>query len=103
MNTTTVIPGESLADVSVRAYGRLDAVPALALANGLGLTASLTAGQVLLLPTVTFPKPVETRVTTTSSAMRRTATVKPGQTLPDIAIQYCGGMAAFPVLAALNG
>ena len=31
------------------------------------------------------------------------ATVKPGQTLADIAIQYCGGIGAWPELATLNG
>lgn len=103
MNKTTVISGESLADVSVRAYGRLDALPALASANGLALTADVTAGQVLVLPEVVFAVPVATRVTTTAPVMRRSATVKPGQTLPDIAVQYCGSMAAFPALASLNG
>jgi len=89
--------------VSVRAYGRLDALPALAGANGLAITANVTAGQVLVLPEVVFAVPVSTRVTTTATLIRRTATAKPGQTLPDIAVQYCGGMAAFPALAALNG
>ncbi|MBV6442761.1 MAG: hypothetical protein EPGJADBJ_04485 [Saprospiraceae bacterium] len=102
MNTTTVIPGESLADVSVRAYGRLDALPALAAANGLAMTASVAAGQELWLPVVVFPKPVESR-TTTAQLIERTAVVKAGQTLPDIAVQYCGNMSAFPAIAALNG
>lgn len=29
--------------------------------------------------------------------------VQPGQTLPDIAIQYCGDLAAWPSIASLNG
>lgn len=103
MNTTTVIPGESLADVSVRAYGRLDALSALAEANGLALTADVAGGQVLVLPEVVFPKPLPERVTTAAVATKRTATVKPGQTLPDIAIQYCGDMTAYPALAQFNG
>ena len=31
------------------------------------------------------------------------ATVGPSQTMPDIAIQYCGSIAAWPELAKLNG
>lgn len=31
------------------------------------------------------------------------ATVKPGQTLPDIAVQYCGGVSSWAELASLNG
>lgn len=33
----------------------------------------------------------------------RTATVKPGQALPDIAIQHCGHLGAWAGIAALNG
>jgi LysM repeat protein len=31
------------------------------------------------------------------------ATVKPGQTLADIAIEHCGGLSAWSELASLNG
>lgn len=32
-----------------------------------------------------------------------TAIVQAGQTLPDIAIQYCGSLTVWPTLASLNG
>jgi len=35
--------------------------------------------------------------------MSRSITVQPGQTLPDIAVQYCGSLSAFPEVASLNG
>jgi hypothetical protein len=35
--------------------------------------------------------------------MPKSATVQAGQTLADIAIQYCGRLDAFAALAALNG
>lgn len=33
----------------------------------------------------------------------RTAIVRPGQTLPDLAIQYCGTVEAWPEIARMNG
>lgn len=33
----------------------------------------------------------------------RMTTVKPGQTLPDIAVQHCGHLSAWAGIAALNG
>ncbi|MBL7779925.1 MAG: LysM peptidoglycan-binding domain-containing protein [Saprospiraceae bacterium] len=35
--------------------------------------------------------------------MNRNIIVQPGQTLPDIAVQYCGALSAFPEIARLNG
>ena len=35
--------------------------------------------------------------------MANKATVMPGQTLPDLAVQHCGSLSAWPQLAALNG
>lgn len=35
--------------------------------------------------------------------MNRSITVQPGQTLPDIAVQYCGSLSAWYSIASLNG
>lgn len=102
MKTTTVLPGETLADVCIRVYLRLDALAAVAAANGLAMTADLTAGQVLAMPALVFAKPLTDKPGPAPATVRR-ATVQPSQTLADLAVQHCGSFAALPALAALNG
>lgn len=42
--------GQTLADIAVQEYGAIEALPALALANGRSMTGTLRAGDVLTLP-----------------------------------------------------
>ncbi len=52
MKTVTVLNNQSLWDISVQEYGTVEAVFELAMANDMGVTDLLTAGQELLLPEV---------------------------------------------------
>ena len=49
MTSTTITAGQSLLDVALQEYGSVDALFALADANGLAVTDPLTAGQELVL------------------------------------------------------
>jgi nucleoid-associated protein YgaU len=46
----TVMAGQTLADISLQEYGTIEAMPQIALENGISLSAVLTAGQVLNCP-----------------------------------------------------
>ncbi len=52
MKIVTVLNNQSLWDISVQEYGTVEAVFELAMANGMGVTDLLTAGQELVLPEV---------------------------------------------------
>ena len=52
MKTVTVLNNQSLWDISVQEYGTVEAVFELAMANDMGVTDLLTAGQELVLPEV---------------------------------------------------
>ena len=52
MKTVTVLNNQSLWDISIQEYGTVEAVFELAMANGMGVTDRLTAGQELVLPEV---------------------------------------------------
>ena len=52
MKTVTVLNNQSLWDISVQEYGSVEAVFELAMANDMGVTDLLTAGQELVLPEV---------------------------------------------------
>jgi predicted Zn-dependent protease len=101
MNSVVVIAGQTLSDVAVAQYGFLDAVAPLAIANGLALTDDLAAGQVLVLPEVS--KPNNQQPDPVRTVAPSVATVQPGQTLADLAVQYLGGLDGITSLAALNG
>lgn len=57
--TVNVLPGQTLLDVAIQHLGDQSAVAALAQANGLDMTATITAGQVLTLPTVVSKRVVK--------------------------------------------
>lgn len=42
--------GQTLADIAIQEYGAIEALPALAMANGRSVTGTLRAGDVLTLP-----------------------------------------------------
>ncbi len=52
MKTVTVLNNQSLWDIAIQEYGTVEAVFELAQANGLSVTDTLTAGQVLNVPEV---------------------------------------------------
>lgn len=93
-------PGQTLVDIVMATVGNIAGLPAVASANGLSMTGNVVAGQVIVIPDITFPVVASSAGATAQQA--RTATVAPGQTLYDIAIQYCGGVDAIVGLAAAN-
>ncbi len=46
----TVMAGQTLADIALQEYGTIEAMPHIASANGISLSADLNAGQVLNCP-----------------------------------------------------
>lgn len=100
MRSVIIQPGETLPDIAVRYLGSIDAWSDIAKLNGIGLTSGLSAGQVLQLPEVTYNYVVAARPEASTSIL---VVVEPGQSLADIAIQWCGNTAEWPSIAALNG
>jgi len=52
MKEITVLNNQSLFDISVQEYGTIEGVFEIALANGLSVTDTLTAGQKLIIPEI---------------------------------------------------
>lgn len=101
-NTTTVQPGQTLADIAILHYGTTEALPYIAAENGLSVSASVAQGEMLVLPTLSLLVKPEKQPEKSTQAFREVV-VQPGQTLPDIAIQYTGGVDAWNDIASLNG
>lgn len=51
--------GQTLADIAIQEYGSLEALPALAAANAIGMTDTLEAGSRLQLPDVSFNRLIQ--------------------------------------------
>ncbi len=51
--------GQTLADIAIQEYGSLEALPALAAVNGIGMTDTLAAGSRLQLPDVSFNRLIQ--------------------------------------------
>ncbi|MEZ7706697.1 hypothetical protein O3680_12955 [Prevotella melaninogenica] len=51
--------GQTLADIAIQEYGSLEALPALAAANGIGMAETLAAGSRLQLPDVSFNRLIQ--------------------------------------------
>lgn len=96
-----VMPGDTLADIAVRNCGSLSVLPELAALNGLSITGEIIPGQVLSLPKIARDDPLV--INGIGNGFVNIITSKPGQSLADLAIQYCGSLSALPTLAALNG
>lgn len=127
MSNATVQPGQSLLDIAIQHCGSLEALGELARLNGLDVSASLTAGDVLEIPEPTNKRvrriladfqivpasseePLGISVTLPVVPVNISATynvagavVQAGQSLADIAVQYLGSVSAMPELAQLNG
>lgn len=56
MRQVTVASGQTLADIAVQEYGTVEALPALAKANGLAMSQNIATGRVLDLPDVVLDK-----------------------------------------------
>lgn len=126
MSNAVVKPGQTLEDIAVQWCGSEEAVWELARLNGLGLTDDIAPGAVLSLPAVidslavrsfvegvwapagaldggavvSLPQLAALQIEVQVSGF---AVVQPGQTLEDIAVQWCGGEEAVWELARLNG
>lgn len=59
MTSVTALQHQTLADIAVQEYGDLSAVFILAEANGVSPTATLRAGQTVLLPDVTVNREMQ--------------------------------------------
>lgn len=59
MANVTVKPGQTLLDISIQYLGTASAVAGLAQLNGLDMTATISAGQVLTLPDVSDKRVVK--------------------------------------------
>jgi nucleoid-associated protein YgaU len=95
-----VQPGQTLADIAVQYFNSVQALSAIAALNGVGLTDEIEPGTVLLLPDLKADR--ENRQQIQRKPSVRTAIVQPGQTLPDIAIQYCGSLKSWAEISLLN-
>ncbi len=82
--------GQDLADITVQEYGFLSALFNLVKANGLALTADLTAGQVLVLPAVD-PEPTAVN-TPVEPVIIPPVIVEDGQNILDLVLQEYGGL-----------
>lgn len=122
MSSATVQPGQTLFDIAVQHAGSVEAVFELAALNGLAVTAALTPGDVLTLPEVVDKRvrrimlayvPASEGAAAANTADFRPVrllaaqrdnriTVRPRQSLFDIAVQYGGGMQSVFELARLN-
>lgn len=59
MTTITAENNQTLADIAIRRYGSLEALPYLARANGLRTTAIMSPGTVLVCPDLFFNKEMQ--------------------------------------------
>jgi LysM repeat protein len=125
MSRATVQPGQTLADIAVQHLGSEEGVYELARLNGLEVTSDIEAGQELLLPApgdrralavmrqggyqpaaeavgaeLTNLAPLRLNL---KDSVGDPGIVLPGQTLPDIAVQWLGSEEAVFELAQLNG
>lgn len=127
MSNATVQPGQSLLDIAIQYCGSLEALGELARLNGLDVSATLTAGDVLAVPEVANKRvrriladlgvvPASSEeglglsvllpavpVNISATYNIPGAVVEAGQSLADIAIQYLGNISALPDMAQLNG
>lgn len=100
MNSVTIQPGQTLADIAAQYFNSMEALSSLAFVNGLGLTQEVEPGTVLILPVFQVAK--QKVLTGQKTNLQRVAVVQSGQTLPDIAVQYCGSLSALPIISTLN-
>ncbi len=56
---TTIKDGQTLADIAIQEYGSLEALPSLALANGMSLSDIPTPGATITLPDKTFNRSMQ--------------------------------------------
>lgn len=59
MRTVTVLFGQTLADIAVQEYGKLEAVCDIAKENALSITDTLPDGVVLKLPDIVYDKKIQ--------------------------------------------
>ena len=123
-----VLEGQTLPDIATQYLGSADAVYDLALLNGISITDDLEAGRDLLLPPVVNAdvvayyknkgicpatalvaqaelvlSVVDTYISIAQVAKKGVCIVLDGQSLVDIATQYCGSADAAYDIALLNG
>ena len=86
MKTIIALNNQSLFDIAIQEYGTIEAVFDLAMANNLGITYLLTAGQVLVIPSVSIitGKPVITN--TEILGYYKKNDIKPATSMPIEAI-----------------
>lgn len=99
MEKVIVKQGQSIIDVAVEHLQNADAAYAIALLNGFSVTQALNAGTWLKLPTLKRSIASEPSVKQIDAFV---VTVKQGQSIFDIAVQYCGEAHAAFELAKIN-